>query len=238
MDNNKYKVKYRNDLNLVPLRRFNAKEMDLFFALCSRMRDKELEEVRFTFEQLKHLSDYKMTATKAFVKDLQSLYKNMLQLTYKREDDEKIEYFVLFTGFEINKKDKYVDISVNPKLAYIINNINKEFTAFELAKFTTLKSSYSKTLYRLLMQFRNAHSFIIKVSDFREVFDVPKSYQMTHIDRKILKPAIEELSIYFDYLTLEKVKEKGKNKIDRFVFRFKEKQDLPTIPMHNWLEGI
>ncbi|HAQ0801223.1 RepB family plasmid replication initiator protein, partial [Enterococcus faecium] len=46
-------VKYQNELNLVPLKNFNAKQMDLFFALCARMKDRGLKKVRFSFEELK-----------------------------------------------------------------------------------------------------------------------------------------------------------------------------------------
>ncbi len=36
-DKSELAVKYQNELNLVPLKNFNAKQMDLFFALCARM---------------------------------------------------------------------------------------------------------------------------------------------------------------------------------------------------------
>ena len=42
-DNTKLAVKYQNELNLIPLKKFNAKQMDLFFALCARMKDKGLK---------------------------------------------------------------------------------------------------------------------------------------------------------------------------------------------------
>ena len=38
--------------------------------------------------------------------DLEKLYKDMLNLTYRTEDEDSIRYFVLFTGFEINKTKK------------------------------------------------------------------------------------------------------------------------------------
>ncbi|TFI86632.1 RepB family plasmid replication initiator protein, partial [Carnobacterium divergens] len=39
------KIAYQNELNLVPLKNFNAKQMDLFFALCARMKNKGLRKV-------------------------------------------------------------------------------------------------------------------------------------------------------------------------------------------------
>ena len=47
-------VKYRNELNKVALRNFKSKELDLFIAIISRMRDKE-EEVTFSFDYLKNI---------------------------------------------------------------------------------------------------------------------------------------------------------------------------------------
>ena len=58
-------VRYQNELNLVPLKEFNAKEMDLFFALCARMKERGLDNVRFSFEELKELSEYKFTGSVA-----------------------------------------------------------------------------------------------------------------------------------------------------------------------------
>lgn len=231
-------VKYQNELNLIPLKNFNAKQMDLFFALCGRMKDRGLKKVRFSFEELKELSDYKMTATKAFVGDLEKLYKDMLNLTYRTEDEESIRYFVLFTGFEINKTNKFVEVSVNPDLEYIINGLTTEFSRFELSAFTSLKSTYAKTLFRLLMQYRSTGYYVVRIEDFRVLMDIPDSYrQMGQIDQKVLKPAIKELSNYFKDLEVTKVKARKGNKIAKLEFRFSGLQsDLPKVSLHNWLE--
>ncbi|MGX6973413.1 RepB family plasmid replication initiator protein, partial [Vagococcus lutrae] len=55
-------VKYHSELNTIPLRKFSPVQMNLFFSIVSRMRDKGQNKVTFTFEQLKDLSDYKATA--------------------------------------------------------------------------------------------------------------------------------------------------------------------------------
>jgi len=137
---NELTVKYKNELNTIPMRKFNAKEMDLFFSICAKMKNKSTNTVRFEFEDLRGLSDYKMTATNHFVKDLDNVYTKMLGLNYREEDDTKIKRFVLFTDFEIDKEEKYVEISVNQKLEYILNQLSSEFTQFELQEFTSLSS--------------------------------------------------------------------------------------------------
>ncbi|MEM5116702.1 replication initiation protein, partial [Enterococcus faecalis] len=171
-------VKYQNKLNLVPLKNFNSKEMDLFFALCARMKDRGTEEISFTFEELRNLSDYKMTATKAVIKDLDSMYSKMLQLTYREnlfdDDDDGFRRFVLFTGFEVSTKQQVVKVSVNSKLESVINGLTTEFSKFELAAFTSIRSSYAKTLFRLLMQYRSTGYYQVNIEEFKEIMDVPK----------------------------------------------------------------
>jgi len=231
-------VKYKNELNTIPMRKFSAKEMDLFFSICAKMKNKNCDTVRFEFSDLKELSNYYSRSEKRFVTDLQGVYQKMLGLTYREEDEEEIRYFVLFQGFVINKKHQYVEISVNPKLDYILNQLTNEFTQFELKEFTDLKSSYSKTMYRLLKQFKSTGYYTVKVEEFRELLDVPQSYRMTDINRQILTPIQKELSKYFDPFKIKKVKAKKGNRIDRLEFLFQEKQyeeELPNIPMYNWL---
>ena len=237
-DKSELAVKYQNELNLVPLKNFNAKQMDLFFALCARMKDKGVENIRFSFEELKELSDYKMTATKAFVADLEKLYKDMLNLSYRTENDDEIEYFVLFNGFKIDKKQKFVEVRVNQDLDYIINGLTTEFSRFELSAFTSIRSTSAKTLFRLLMQYRSTGYYVVSIEDFRELLDIPEYYQMGNIDQKVLKPAMKELHNYFENLEVTKIKAKKGNKIAKLEFTFTGlKTNKPSVTMHDWVNG-
>ena len=237
-DKSELAVKYQNELNLVPLKNFNAKQMDLFFALCARMKDKGVENIRFSFEELKELSDYKMTATKAFVADLEKLYKDMLNLSYRTENDDEIEYFVLFNGLKIDKKQKFVEVRVNQDLDYIINGLTTEFSRFELSAFTSIRSTYAKTLFRLLMQYRSTGYYVVSIEDFRELLDIPEYYQMGNIDQKVLKPAMKELHNYFENLEVTKIKAKKGNKIAKLEFTFTGlKTNKPSETMHDCVNG-
>lgn len=231
-------VKYQNEMNLVPLKNFNAKQMDLFFALCARMKDRGLDKVRFSFEELKELSNYKMTATQAFVADLEKLYKDMLSLTYREKTQSKIKYFVLFNGFEIDTENHYVEVSVNPELAPLINGLTTEFSKFELSAFTSIRSTYTKTLFRLLMQYQSTGYYVIGVDEFRELLNTPKSYRMSDIDKVVIKPSLKELNNYFENLEVTKIKAKKGNKIAKLEFTFTGlKTNKPSVTMHDWVNG-
>ena len=233
-------VKYRNELNMITLKKFNAKEMDLFFALCARMKDKGLNNIVFSFEELKELSDYRTTAIKAFTDDLDSLYSKMLQLTYRDEydDDGSFRRFVLFTSFDVNVKKQTVEVSINPKLEGILNGLTTEFSKFELSAFTSLRSTYAKTLFRLLMQYRSTGYYVVNIEEFRELLNIPDYYQMGNIDQKVLKPAMKELNNYFEDLEITKIKAKKGTKIAKLEFTFTGlKTTKPSVTMHDWVNG-
>ncbi len=228
------KVRYKNELNLVPMRNFDSVEMNLFFSICAKMKDKGLSKVQFTFEDLRELSAYKPTSIKRFSDDLEAVYNKMLQLTYRTEEAGIREKFVLFTGYRIDENNQTVDISVNPELAYIINELSSEFTKFELQEFTGIRSSYAKTMYRLLKQYRSTGFYKVKIEDFREIISIPNSYQMSDIDKQVLKPIKNELSEFFDPLKIKKIKARKGNRIAMIEFRFKEKQEFEPVPMIDW----
>lgn len=219
-------VVYKNDMNTVPLRDFNSKEMDLFFSICSQMRDKGLDKITFTFEQLKDLSNYKYEAFDRFITDIENVYNKLIKLNIRIETEEKIVRFVLFTDYEVDKIKSTVNISVHKEFKYILNDITGNFTKFELAEFVSLKSSYSKTAYRLLKQFRKTGYMVLTIDDFKEQFSIPRSYRMSHIDIKVLQPIQNELSLYFKNLEINKIAKNKGRKITHIEFSFDSQNDI------------
>ena len=146
------------------------------------------------------------------------------------------EKFVLFTSFKIDEENRYVDIKVNSDFEYILNQLENEFTKFELEQFTEIRSSYAKTMYRLLKQYRQTGFYKVKIEDFRELLDIPESYPMHKIDSAVLKPIKKELANYFSNLQIKKIKAKKGNKIALLEFYFTEQKNREKVPMHNWLD--
>ena len=215
-------VVYKNDLNLVPLRKFTSTEINLFFAMCNKLKEKETNTLHLSFDELKELSNYspKTRNINRFVKDLDDVYKKMLELTIRYEDDEVIERFILFNHYRIHKKDKYLEISTSPNLKHILNSITSNFTKFELKEMTNLKSTYSKNMFRILKQYKHTGYMKIKIDDFRERLDIPKSYRMTDINKNVLKPIVTELNAIFNNLHINKIKAKKGRKIEWLEFIF------------------
>jgi len=228
-------VKYENSLNDISFRKFNPNELDLFFSICSKLKDKYTEEIEFSFEQLRDLSNYSPTSVKRFMNDLDKTYTKMLGLTYGERTETRIKRFVLFTKFDINGDTQRVKISVNKEFDFLLNDFEM-FTKFELREFTEINSSYAKTIYRKLKQFKNTGFYTVSIEEFKRLLDIPDSYRMYDIDRRILQKSMAELKPLFKSLSYKKEKAKKGNKIERISFIFEEnKQDY--VPLYDWLKN-
>ena len=221
-------IKIHNAVNNVAFKSFGSVELDLFFSICYQMKEKGTEEIKFSFDDLKRLSNYRTKGTiDDFYKYLKSVYNKLIQLDFSYETGKKGERiytkFVLFTKYKINEKEKSVDIAVNKEFEYILNELTSNFTRFELVEFTKLKSSYSKQMFKLLAQYNSTGIFNISINDFRERLDIPVSYKMCEIDTRVLKPILNELKFYFRNLKLKKIK-KGRN-IDKLEFIFNKRKE-------------
>lgn len=225
---------------MVIFRKFTANEMNLFFSIVSKMQNKGTDTVEFSWDELRYLSKYKPTSIQRFVDDLSSTYNKMLELNYGSSyiSNSKltITRFVLFTDFSITSditepdsngevdvdvKSGKVTISVNPKLKHILNDLER-WTQYSLEEFINLKSTYSKTMYRLLKQYRTTGIYIVRIEEFRELLDIPLSYQVGQIDQKVFSQIKKELTPIFKNLKIQKNKSNRRgNKVMGYIFTFK-----------------
>ena len=221
-------IVYRNEMNLVPLRKFTSVEIDLFFAMCNKLKEKDTNTLHLTFEELKELSNYSPETRNInrFVDDLQRVYDKMLSIRYTIRTETKIKKFILFYKYEIDTEERYLEIATSPDLKHILNEITGDFTKFELQEMTHLKSTYSKNMFRLLKQFKHTGHFKIHIDDFRERLDIPKSYRMTNINQKVLTPIIKELGFIFKDLHINKIKAKKGRKIEWLEFTFEPEKRI------------
>lgn len=220
-------VKYGNQLNAVPFRNFKSNEMNLFFSIVSRMREKGTRKVTFQFDELKRLSNFSRNGDNgnSFYEFSKSTYTKMLGLNMFNEEDGEFHAWVLFTDFVISNHSKTITISVNPDLQPVLNNI-AQWTRFGLEEFVNLRSSYSKTMFRLLKQYRTQGKKYYSIDEFRYLLDIPDSYRASTIDDRVLGPIKEELSPIFAGFKIKKeyrgYKKGGKgSKIIGYTFTFK-----------------
>lgn len=203
-------VKYHNDMNTVNFCGFNAVELDLLLSICAKIRDESIDTVVYSFDELRSISEYKPTANKRFVDDLQKVNRKLLSLNFTISCKSKIIQFVLFKKFEIDLDRYTLTVSVNEEFSYILNELTANFTRFELDEFVNLQSKYAKNLYRLLKQYRTTGRVFFTMIDFCKKLDIPSSYKLCDIGRKVLNPIKTELSPLFPGFRIEKVKDAKK----------------------------
>lgn len=199
-------LKYHNDMNLIAFKDFSQRELNIFFSLCLLMKEKGTGEITLSYDEIKNVIPDRFESKAKFEEILESVYDKLLQLRLESRDKNKIEKFILFTSYKIHVNEKTVTINTNSDYSYILNNLSKNFTLFELQEFNELSSTYSKHMFRLLKQYRSTGFFRINVDEFKRLLDIPKSYTMKKIGVKVLGPIEKELVSYFNDFKINKIK--------------------------------
>lgn len=235
-------VKYQNDLNTATMRTWTETEMNILFSIVAKIRDTSTYETTFTFEQIKELSKFKKNLTrKEFVTELVSVSKKLGSLNYleRSEDGLDAKLFILFQTFDIKGSQDILKVCVHPQFEYVFNKIGMEFTQFELDEFIHIQSTYAKTAYRLLKQYRTTGWWKVTIEDFRLLLDIPNSYRPSNIDQQILKPILEQLGgsdedAIFRNLKITKNKKAGRGRggvLTGYTFTFEKEKT------GEWIDG-
>ena len=217
-----------NDLIDLPLRKFNASEIDILTAICYKCNEKQTNKVVLPLDEIKKLADYRNKNNEMFLDDLKKTNSKLMALNFTIGTTREFTQFVLFPTFEVSDSKGTLTVQVHEKFAYLLNNLKNCYTSIELQESSSLKSSYSKGIYKKLREFRNSDNpfWKVKIDDFKEYLDVPKNYTQSDIDKRVLTPALNELSPYFEGLAVEKYSNKkkgqrGRPKIDGLIFSYK-----------------
>ncbi|HED6865807.1 TPA: replication initiation protein [Campylobacter jejuni] len=259
-------VKYHNDFNKIKLPSFTEIEQDLLCGLMVKLKE-EKNKVTFYPSDLRNIlkSSYDNESLLKFTSSLKEKFFKadftIIERTTRGDKEVEAHRTInLFTEFAIYVYKDYIlekpnelesiEIQVNPRFEYILNQLTANFTAFELAEFVALSGKYTKTLYRLLKQYRTTGKAYFEWEEFCRVMDIPQDYRQSEIDKRIIKPAIKELSkernlfdqirVPFKNLAYEKDKAKSRGrggKVIGITFTFKpenvEMQKIENKALNN-----
>ena len=215
-------VKYQNKLNGLPLRTFEDSEMNILFSIIAQVRDKDLKEVTFTFDELREQCKYRPKSnitTQDFVKALQVTKTKLKALDYEEITNGglDIKKMTLFPTFDIVGTQEKLVVGVHHEFKDIFNKLALGYTSFDLIEFVSIQSIYAKTIYRMLKQFRTQGWWQVSIEDFRHLLSIPDSYKSGNIDQQILNPTLKQLggsdeNAIFKNLKIEKIKKKGRGR--------------------------
>lgn len=216
-------VKYHNDLSKHVFAGMTAGELNLFFVICSKAKEHGGDTIELSFEEIENLVHYKAKNHMRLGQDIVRTNRNLIKqdwIVYV-DEDEKVVQFTIFDKFETYLSSQKVVVSIRKEFQYILNDLLKNFTRFELNEFVNLKSRYTKELYRQLKRYRDTGYWHVDILEFRRLLNIPKSYKSHNIDQRVLFPALEELRSIFECLRVEKIHDKKRgNPLKALEFHF------------------
>nr|WP_232255697.1 replication initiation protein [Helicobacter pylori] len=225
---------YHNNTNKVNLGKLSEREANLLFAIFQKLKDQGNTLIRFEPQDLKRMLNIDISnerLSEVVIKLWDSIKTADFWKISETETSIIQENYMLFSRckIELNKpsKDlKYLEIQLNDNYQYLLNNLGMgQYTSFNLLEFQRVRGKYAKTLYRLLKQYKSTGILSVEWSQFRELLDIPKDYEMRNIDQKVLTPSIKELNkIYpFEHLSYKKErKSHDKRKVTHIDFYFEQ----------------
>ena len=227
-------VKYDNDFNTVGLRGFTAEELDLLMTILHRIRNREIEEIKFSYYDLKQLiKSEKKPTIEQFSKSIMNINKKLLALNFTLVENDEIIQFALFKEFRTSPKKQILTVSVSERFKFLLNDFDPgKWTRFELEEFVDLKSSYTKEFYRRMKQFRSTGFWKCGIEEFRNLLDIPEKYRITDIDAWVLKPIQKELGEKYN-LKIEKKYGfsggRGRSRVTGFEFKFSTEKKVDIV---------
>lgn len=198
-------VKHHNDLNTVIMRKWSSEEMNFFFAIITKVRDEGTRLMKFDTDELRNLAS-KDFHLERWSQTMKSVADKVVDLKYYERTEHSYAVMNLFSYFRVDEKERIVEVEVSSKFEYVINKLEAQFTQYELAEFTNIRSTYAKTAYRLLKQWRTVGRKEFKIDEFKTLLDMPAGYKSSEIDRAVVKPILKQLSPYFENLKVKKIK--------------------------------
>jgi len=240
-------VKFHNDLNKIKFNEFNLYDYKIFFVACVKVLEKGDNLIEIDFSELRKILELtkRNTVSTEYLENMILETANKLsKINFNIENRFFKGFSTLFTDFYIPKEgEKKLYVKINDKTKYILNNLVRNFTLANLQLLNSLASKYSYRLYLELKQFENIDDknkfekdgrFYcwrnFEIENFREIMDIPESYKMNDIDKRVLKPSLKELEKYFEDIFITKVKKL--RKVTNIIFYFIFKKDDFTLAVN------
>lgn len=221
-------VKYDNTFNKTSLSVLTKIQSDILMSVLEKMgKEVEIDEdgnkcyiARYEFKEIRDLIDSKnMQAHK-----IKKVFDELLNTQVEFFGDGIYTKANLFSSYSLTDRST-AEIVLSSQMTSKMVLGKSKYTILQLEEYVSLKTKYSKELYRLLRQFRSSGLLIIKKEDLLSALKPPKSYDEYNFIQKALNPAIEDVSRYFEDLKIVNLEKRGNGlpKVCKFTFKKHEK---------------
>lgn len=189
-------VKYDNQLNQVCFQGSGITDnlLKIFFSIVAKARDNGLEEITISFDEMRKLTADNSHYTDAEYKELiKRLMHVLINLKVSYDAGPNFGEHNIFTGYDSSLEENKIVVRTTPIAQRLFNNLEYNFTRFELKEFVELPGIYTKQLYRLLKQYRHVGNYTLTIKDLRKYMDVPEGYKTKDLTRRVINPAVSNL---------------------------------------------
>ncbi len=231
---------FKNKMNsiLFPVN-FTARDYDIFFTICWFAKQKGYVENRSFIEmpyseicrfmpsglnKTRFNDEVKNFRSKVLGQNGAAIYRSV-EIT---KDDEITTVGVFFTDIKIFRNKQSLSFRLNPIALDVLFSTLK-FMRIDLNDFVSIRGKFAKTLYRLLHQYDNIKAdkdgfkcVNFSRDDFEKFMSTPMTYNVTDLDRFVIKPSISELDeSYFKKIIFEKkIADGSKKNVIGYSFKF------------------
>lgn len=216
-------VKYNNVLNKLNMGKLEEKELELFFALCLELKNKETDEVFINITDFKN--KYNMgRSNQRFEKYMEIVLEKFLETKMVIKTAKTLELGNFFRKFKLEFETNTLYVQLDNDYKFILNNLVEMYTQFSFKQYQELKSKYAKRLMPKLCQWQGTKKIEYKKDDLFEILGVTENYKkdLGNFRKRILKPATDELKKVFYNLKVTPLKNRSA-KIDGYSFVWSNK---------------
>ena len=215
-------------------------EMDLFDVVLSIIGEQKKEEIDIPASEIisrskymtKHNHDYTLSKMVGYINSMSDKAGSAYYVTY---NNDVLTKMFLFDTFAINLKSGDVKIKLGTSFSHYFFDIeaNRTFTQYYLANMLTLKSKYSKILYRLCLD--NHNGFTVNLHDFCEIMQIKNAATLRTVINRLpehLKPLSQIGDFEGDvrFVVNKDPNNRKKNKSITFVYTEKQKRIKAHLP--------
>lgn len=217
-------VKYNNELNKLNMGSLKEKELELFYAICVKLRDRGTDEIVLDITDFKnefYISN--KIDKKRFREYIKSVQSKFLNMQFVLETEKKIEMGVFFTTFSTDLESNQMIIRINKPYAYILNDLVEYYTKFSFLEYQSLKSKYSKIIMPRLSQWNSIRKKEFLKDELFNILGITEAYKndLSSFNKRVLKPITDELKNVFHNLKIQPIKKR--NKIYSYLFTWSDK---------------
>ena len=214
-----------NDFNKEVIMGLTPREHDLLFLVLAKIKNKKIEEVNISFEQIRNLLNAKDLKPNELVSLSNSLWTKIKAVDYVLYAFGAPSGGVtLFSVWGINEVTQELVVQINPHLNHFTNSFKGgSYSSLSYHEFQETDDKYGKNLFRILSQWKRIGKVKMSLEDLEYFLDVPKSYKNKPyiFNEKVLKPAMAscmKASLSFKDLSVTKIK--TGRKITGYLFSF------------------